>query len=102
MTTEGILWGHPQDKDTKQVLRELDDAHVAFLFNADKTRPRPCFSLVGSNDDLIGREEIACWIAERANTPESLTVMLAFDENPYVAGAALSRLSSDIAKPAQT
>ena len=61
-TTRGVLTGRTDDDDVRQIRQELSEHHIAYLFNADATRPRPMFS---SYDwDSIGLEEIRDHISE--------------------------------------
>lgn len=61
-TTQGILAGHPNDEEVLKVRELLDANDIAYLYNADISRPRPVFTSEGW--DNIGLEEIKECISE--------------------------------------
>ena len=42
-TTRGVLSGHPEHAETKELRRALNERAIAHLFNPDETLPRPVF-----------------------------------------------------------
>ena len=59
-TTKGVLYGDPDQDELKEVQQALEDAGIAYLFNAHEGRPRPTFyahSMTG-----FGFDEIVCLI----------------------------------------
>lgn len=63
-TTQGILYGNPDQPETKEVIQMLDEATIAYLFNPDKYRARPQFVTsqgAAGGGKMIGRgkEDIA-------------------------------------------
>ena len=63
-TTRGLLTGRPDDNDVEEIRQALYTRDIAYLFNADATRPRPMFST--SDRDSIGLEEIMDHLDELA------------------------------------
>ena len=61
-TTQGILYGDPEDEEVKRILVVLDTARVAYLFASDLHLPRPQFRT--KNKVAVGEDEIALVLEE--------------------------------------
>ena len=46
-TTRGVLSGHPEHTETKELRRALNEKAIAHLFSPDETLPRPVFYSAG-------------------------------------------------------
>lgn len=55
-TTQGLLYGDPDQDELKAVEKMLEEVGIAYLFNADRYRRRPLFRSQGMTG--VGLEEI--------------------------------------------
>ena len=65
-TTQGLLYGDPDQEELKAVEKMLEEASVAYLFNPDEYRRRPLFRSQGMTG--VGVEEIARVVSKLPST----------------------------------